>query len=184
MNTQDYEKLLSLYGRLLWKISASIIGPKGCREDVEDIIADVFLELVEHPEHYDENRGNIRTWLCMRTRAISLDWLRKACRQNLSMDDENSGFSEADLISEAAAGAGGSQDVIELLQIKETTQKVIDFITAKDSPMREILMLRFYYEMKPQDIALRLGLEVKTVYDQIREGKRQIRKAFGEDLDE
>ena len=63
MNQINYQELPEQYGRLLWTIAAGILAGVGTREDVEDIIADVFFSLYERPEQFDPRRGSLKTWL-------------------------------------------------------------------------------------------------------------------------
>ena len=58
-----YEELMEDYGRLLWTIVSGILSGVGTREDVEEVISDVFWELWRQPEQFDPKRGEIQTLL-------------------------------------------------------------------------------------------------------------------------
>lgn len=48
----------------------------GNRQDAEDLVHDVFIEVVHKAERYDPRRGRVRSWLLMRVRSRSIDRLR------------------------------------------------------------------------------------------------------------
>ena len=57
-----YQKLIDTYSKLLWTIAAGILSGGGSQEDVEEVVADVFIDLWKHPEAYEPQRaGSGRT---------------------------------------------------------------------------------------------------------------------------
>ena len=44
--------------------------------EAEDLCHDVFLEIIQHPEQYDPERGSIKAWLGVKTRSRAIDRLR------------------------------------------------------------------------------------------------------------
>ena len=52
----DFETLIDQHSRLLWSISSGILGEYAAKEVIEDILSDVFAELYQFPEHFDEER--------------------------------------------------------------------------------------------------------------------------------
>lgn len=75
-----YEELMEDYGRLLWTIVSGILSGVGTREDVEEVISDVFWELWRQPEQFDPKRGEIQTLLRVKAQSRAIDRLRKLCR--------------------------------------------------------------------------------------------------------
>lgn len=158
-----YEYLMEEYSRLLWVIAAGILSGTGNREDVEDIISDVFLALWEEPGRFDPQRGSIKTWLCVKTRSCAIDFLRKSCRQDLPL-------------AEIDSPEVGEDAVLEEIVSKQNMDRILELIRLQDQPDREILILRLVYEIKPSLIAAKLKLPAAEVYSRIRAGKRRLRK--------
>lgn len=50
----------------------------GSRDDAEDLIHDLFIEVWQRADSYDPQRGSVRTWLLLRTRSRALDRLRSS----------------------------------------------------------------------------------------------------------
>ncbi|MHC4408250.1 MAG: carboxypeptidase-like regulatory domain-containing protein, partial [Planctomycetota bacterium] len=59
-------------------------------------------------------------------------------------------------------------------------QRVVEEVLALESKYRDVLLLRFYEELPPREIAKQLDLPVNTVRTQTRRGVEQLRKRFDE----
>lgn len=177
-NPQTYEYLMTCYSRLLWTIAAGILNGVGTREDVEDVISDVFLSLWEHPQQFDETRGSIKTWLCVKTRSRAIDLLRKNCRESFSAEKLSGG--DSGQIRELRAE---EDPILDQILLRQQAAEVVRQIQALEPPNREILMLRLVYEVKPTLIAAKLKLPVEEIYDRIRIGKRKLKRKLKADLE-
>lgn len=155
-----YELLTRQYGRLLWTIAAGILHGVGTPEDVEEIVADVFVELWQKPEQFDPERSSLRTFLCVKARSRAIDRLRSLCRHGETPMDE---------VPEPYV-----EDVQQQLLQSCTVERVLAVLNGLTPPDREILTLRLVYELKPADIAAKLNIPVTQVYERIRKGKAQL----------
>lgn len=159
---EAYEALIQKYGRLLWTVASGILSGVGSREDVEEVISDVFVELWQHPEGFDPGKSSIKTFLCVKTRSRAVDRLRQLRRV------------EADPLEEAQS----PQDLLADLTAKATMAEIYRQLRAFPQPDGQILTLRLLYELKPSEIAGKLGLPVKQVYEKIRRGKARLADAL------
>jgi RNA polymerase sigma-70 factor (ECF subfamily) len=176
-NPEVYEFLMKTYSRLLWTIAAGILNGTGNREDVEDVISDVFLSLWEHPEQFDENRGSIKTWLCVKTRSRAIDFLRKRCREILPSEESWMEDRQQEQQLQQIWQNGTEEDtVLEQILSQQQMSEIVRQIEKQQSPDREILMLRLIYEVKPAVIAAKLQMSTEEVYERIRAGKRKLKK--------
>jgi len=66
----------------------------------------------------------------------------------------------------------------EELLTRQTRRELIAAVNALGEPGREILVRRYYYEQKPREIALALGMTVKQVDNSLYRSKRQLRQAL------
>ena len=60
---EAYEILIDQYSRLLFSICAGILIDPGTREDVEDTVADCFLEFWENGNKFDPSKGSLKGYL-------------------------------------------------------------------------------------------------------------------------
>ncbi len=160
-----YKILIENYSRLLFSVCAGILIDPGTREDVEDTVADCFLEFWANVYKFDPSKGSLKAYLCSMAHSRALDRLRSICRRNEQPLDELSDK------------ADDSDNILSSIISEQSILDIWEYIQKFPMPDRRILALRFFYELKPADISLKLGLPVKTVYERIRTGKQKI-KAF------
>ena len=156
--------VINKYSRLLWPIASAVLHNVGSEQDVEEVVADAFIYLWEHPQKFDPSRGTLKTLLCVIARSRAIDRYRELTRRQTVP------------LEEAVLSAGvGLQ---EQLMAAETHKELAAAVNALGEPAREILIRRYYYEQKPRQIALALGMTVKQVDNYLYRTKQQLRAAL------
>lgn len=156
--------VINKFARLLWPIADAVLKNAGCAQDVEECVADVFIYLWEHPGRFDPGKGKLKSWLCMVARSRAIDRYREITRRNTVPLEEA-----------VLADSFGMQ---EQLMHDETRRELTAAVNALGEPGREILIRRYYYNQKPREIALALGMTVKQVDNSLYRTKRQLREAL------
>lgn len=154
--------VIEKYARLLWPIADAVLRNVGSVQDVEECVADVFICLWEHPVKFTPERGSLKSFLCILTRSRAIDRYRELTRAKTVPLEEA-----------ALAESIGMQ---ETLMKAETRRELLAAVNALGEPEREILVRRYYYNQKPRQIALALGLSVKQVDNFLYRTKRQLRQ--------
>ncbi len=157
-------KIINKYSRLLWPIAATVLKNVGTEQDVEECVADVFIDLWENPDKYDPERGSLKSWLCMVARCRAIDRYRALSKH-----------STVSLESAMMVGRMGMQDA--LLQ-EETKKELVAAVNALGDVEKDILIRRYYYEQKPKEIAKALDLPLKQVENHLYRSKQKLRKAI------
>ena len=152
------------YSKLLWPIAAAVLKNVGTEQDVEECVADVFIDLWENPNKYDADRGTLKTWLCMVARCKAIDRYRVLSKYNT-----------VPLEGAMMIGRMGMQDA--LLQ-EETKRELVAAVNALADIEKDILIRRYYYEQKPREIAKALDLPLKQVENHLYRSKQKLRKAI------
>lgn len=156
-------EIIEKYSRLLWSIAGAVLKNVGNEQDVEECIADVFIDLWEHPDRYEPDSGSLKSWLCMVTRCKAIDRYRALSKH-----------STVPLEGAMMVSRMGMQDV---LMQEETKRELIAAVNALADVERDILIRRYYYEQKPREIAKALDLSVKQVENYLFRSKQKLRKA-------
>lgn len=158
------DKVIVKYSKLLWPIVSAVLKNAGTEQDVEECIADVFIDLWENPDKYDAERGTLKSWLCMVARCKAIDRYRTLSRH-----------STVPLEGAMMVGRMGMQDA--LLQ-EETKRELAAAVNALTDVERDILIRRYYYDQKPREIAKALDLPIKQVENHLYRSKQKLRKAI------
>ena len=157
-------EVITKYSRLLWPIASAVLKNIGSEQDVEECVADAFIFLWQYPDKFDPERGNLKSYLCMVVRSRAIDRYRQIARHG-----------ELPLEEAVLSVSVGMQ---EELMTRETKRELIAAISALGEPGREILVRRYYYNQKPREIALALGMTVKQVDNSLYRSKRQLRQSL------
>lgn len=156
--------VVNKYSRLLWSIASAVLKNVGSEQDVEEVVADAFIFLWEHPGKFDSKRGSLKSLLCIVARSRAIDRYRELSRR-----------STLPLEEAVLADQFGMQE--KLLQ-EENRRELLAAVNALGEPAREILIRRYYYDQKPRQIAVALNMTVKQVDNSLYRSKRQLREVL------
>ena len=149
------------YSRLLWGIARAVLHNVGTAEDMEECVADAFVQLWKSGATLSESRGSVKTWLCVAVKSRAIDRYRKIVQKSEIAFDEQISSSGMEIVD---------QTLDAVLQ-----RELITAIQALGEPDREIIMRRFYYRQKPKEIALALDLPIRQVENRIFRVKQKLR---------
>lgn len=155
-------QVIETYSRLLWSIAGAVLKDIGSTQDIEECVADTFIDLWQSPDKFDPARGSLKTWLSIVARTKALDRCRTLSRRDA-------------LPLEEAAFIPGSGAAEEFL-LEAGRQELFNAIQTLDEPDREILLRRYYHDQKPRQIALALGIPVKQVENRLYRTKKKLRE--------
>lgn len=155
---QAMQKIICRYSRLLWSIVGAVLSQVGTTEDMEECVADVFIDLWEHPQKYDESRGSLKAWLSVIARNKAIDRYRQKTKiQTIPLEET------------VLAQMGVEPE----MENKEGLQEALAELTEEE---KEILLRRYVYQQKPKEMAVALGLSVKQMENRLYRIKAKMRK--------
>ena len=137
------------------------LAGRACREDVEELCADVFTALWFHAGELDPEQG-LRPWLAAVARNKATDWLRRQRPATPIPED-------------APDPAPGPE---ELAQRRERSARLWAAVDALGEPDRTLFVRYYYEEEKLKTIAAELGLSQTAAKQRLFRGRKALRAAL------
>lgn len=154
------KELYSLYNRLLFGMILSIVKK---REEAEDVLQEVFINIWEKAHTFKSKRGNVYSWLVTITRNKAIDRIRSKgykTQKKASVSIDESPFTLE----------GDKFDPLETTIYSdraEIVQKALDEIPESQ---REVLKIAYYRGMTQSEISDHLEIPLGTVKTRTRQG--------------
>jgi RNA polymerase sigma-70 factor (ECF subfamily) len=150
-------------------IRGRLNGPE-FREDVEEAVADVFIDFYKGIGSFDPEKGSVKGYLCAIARRRAGNVYKRKLREGslLSLDDET-----------AADGFAESASFEEELIRGEQRKVLFSAINALGTPDREIIIRKYYLGEPSKAIAERLGLSVSAVDTRTHRALKKLRNELG-----
>ncbi len=165
--TQREENALSIlydcYASILYNLAFRILG---VREEAEEVILDVFVQVWQNPQKYQPERGSVDAWLFLLTRSRSLDRLRTRQRQTKAVH-----ASTCQLYSAPES----SLTPEESLYIAERRERVSDALEQLPMEQRQALELAYFQGLTYSEIGAATGKTLGTVKTRLRLGLSKLR---------
>ena len=158
-----FEKLVHKYLPLVSTVVYNIGGSKVTKEDMEEVIADVFVTLWKNTDKIIE--GKLKGYLCSIARTKTLDKLYYIKEPPLDIDDLPL---EDDFYVESIAEANDTAEVLQQL------------ISEIPEPDREILIRYYYYRQTAPQIAEKLRMKLPTVKSKLKRTREKLRRKLAE----
>ena len=161
---KDEAALAQLYDRYRVILFGLLMRILNNREEAEDVLQEVFLQVWRKAADFDENRGRPFTWLVTLGRSRGIDRLRTlAARERVA---EAGAREPSEEISDAATDAFKS----------EQRGLVSDALAKLPDEQKRPIMLAYFDGLTQSEIATNLGAPLGTVKTRMRTGMMRLRE--------
>jgi RNA polymerase sigma-70 factor (ECF subfamily) len=162
--SQDEAALAQLYDRYRVILFGLLMRILNNREEAEDVLQEVFLQVWRRAADFDENRGRPFTWLVTMARSRGIDRLRTlASRERVAVAGAKE---ETEAVSDAASDAFRS----------EQRSLVTSALAQLPDEQQRPLILAYFDGLTQTEIAARLGAPLGTVKTRMRTGMMKLRE--------
>jgi len=161
---RDEAALAQLYDRYRVILFGLLMRILNNREEAEDVLQEVFLQVWRKADDFDENRGRPFTWLVTLARSRGIDRLRTLAARDRVAEAGAKGVVEA--ISDAATDAFKS----------EQRGLVNEALAQLPDEQKRPLMLAVYAGRTAREIAEGDGVPLGTVKTRMRTGLMNLRE--------
>jgi RNA polymerase sigma-70 factor, ECF subfamily len=161
---KDETALAMLYDRYRLILFGLLMRILNNREEAEDVLQELFLQVWRKAADFDQNRGRPFTWLITLARSRGIDRLRTlSARERVA---EAGAREVAEEISDAASDAFKS----------EQRGLVTDALAQLPDEQKRPIMLAYFDGLTQSEIATRLGAPLGTVKTRMRTGLMKLRE--------
>ena len=158
-----FEEIVHKYLPLVSTVVYNIGESKLTKEDMEEVISDVFVTLWRNTDKIIE--GKLKGYLCSIARTKTLDKLYYSKEPPLDIDNLQL---EDDFYVEGIAEANETAEVLQQL------------ISEIPEPDREILIRYYYYRQTAPQIAEKLRMKLPTVKSKLKRTREKLRRKLAE----
>ena len=155
----DQRALGELYDSHGPRLMGIAIRMLGSREDAEDLLHDVFVEVWKKAGDYDPSRGTVRTWIAMRVRSRCLDRLR-ARKHTEEVEERHLGTEEMNLSLDGP--------------------KLDDALQTLPDGQREVVCMVYIDGLSGPEVASALSIPLGTVKSRLAAGLGKLRTQLTE----
>ena len=161
---RDEVALAQLYDRYRAILFGLLMRILNNREEAEDVLQEVFLQVWRKAEDFDENRGRPFTWLVTLARSRGIDRLRTlAARER---------------VAEAGAREPSEEISDAVIDVFKSEQRglVSDALAKLPDEQKRPIMLAYFEGLTQSEIATNLGAPLGTVKTRMRTGMIRLRE--------
>ncbi len=166
-NLNAYEFLIREYTKPVYYLTYNILNIGNSKEDIEECVADVFLEVWLKINKFDSERSNFKTWVLILTKYKALAYKRKL-KKNYVENIDDYQIEETDTIE---------KHVID----RETQKKLIETINSFNKMDKELFIRRYFCDEKISDIMQSLGLSRSAIDNRLLRGRKIIKEVLSYD---
>ena len=177
LEEKDRELVENLYSKYSKRVKFFAYKILGDENDADDAVNDVFVKVIRYKSKFadlsEENSikliiimaQNVCFNMSKRKRKIKFESIERY------LSDDNTEYKSFEISDDA--------DILELIVQGETMEYLKAVIDSFKSPAREVLTLRYFYEMRNKEIAEFCDMNLSTVNNIISRGTKKLRKSLG-----
>lgn len=155
------DEVIEVYTPYLSTVLYNMVGNRLAKEDIEEIVSDVFVMLWKNAEYIDLKKGTVKSYIAAAARNFALKRLNKkrecTCLDDIEVSDEKT-----------SAESGLKNSVIW------------DAVMSLGEPDNEIFVRYYKYDEKIKDISKAIGLNVSTVKTKLSRGKNKLKRILSD----
>jgi RNA polymerase sigma-70 factor (ECF subfamily) len=168
-NAEAFDRLVTVHQERISRLVHRLLG---WRSDVDDVVQDVFLDVLRNLSRFD-GRSSVLTWLTRiainRCRSHQRkQWLRLSFLRTLPL----------------LRGEGRGEGAADNLEAQETIQQVHRAIQQLNQRDREIIVLRYLEELPVEKLAEALSSSRGAIEVRLSRARRRLEKILKPLLDE
>lgn len=156
---KSFAELYDRYSRIIFSLALKIVKN---REDAEEILQNVFLQIWDKAASFDSQKGNVYAWIVTMTRNKSIDKIRS---KDYKSDSKNIDLNERLVYNVKFFG----NLTIDSASASERTDFVKNALGQLSAEQKSIIDLAFFNGLTQSEISSELNLPLGTVKTRMRQ---------------
>lgn len=169
----DEQALASLYDRYRVILFSLVLRILHSRDDAEDVLQELFLQVWKRASDFDESRGRPFTWLVTLARSRAIDRLRSQGARDRAVAES----------ARDAVAADEWVDAVDEAIRSEQSAVVRRALAELPEEQRRALLLAYFEGLTQTEIAARLGAPLGTIKTRMRSGMMKLRELLRERME-
>jgi RNA polymerase sigma factor (sigma-70 family) len=165
----DFDELYRIHGKKLCQIAFSITKD---RHLAEDVVQETFIKAYKKADTIVDTH-KIGSWLAAIAARTAIDYLRAEKRRKWLPSDQS-------IMEQIFSDHDTEQSLekeVEIILFKEEIQHMLYLLT---NEYQQVLVLRFQYGLKEDEIACKLNIKSGTVKTRLHRARKQLKKVMSE----
>ncbi len=157
-----------IYNRLFPRIYSFVAYRVGTMQDTEDIVSDIFLRVARaFPNFKNRGQSSLDAWVFKIARNVVSDFYRKKSHSETALNIEE--------VPQTSSSIDRPEDS---LSKKERFRQLHKLLTALAPREQEVIVLRFFAELKNKEIAEVLDIDERSVSSYLCRGLRKLENLY------
>lgn len=159
-----YEYMIGKYTKTIYCLAYNVLSGTHSKEDIEECVADVFVDAWIKIGEFDAEKANFRTWLLILTKYKALSYRRKKRLKNVMNIEDVEIMDDINLEKQVF--------------MRQDQEQVIEIINSFQKTDREIFVRRFFLGEKISDLAEEFNLSRAAVDNRLLRGRKIIKEGL------
>lgn len=159
--------IYSKYSGLVYKVVYDILNGTATKEDIEECVSDIFIEVWNNAVKYNENITSFKNWIVAVSKYKAIDYFRKLRRKYETVELEEDVIISSENIE---------SKIIQDNNIK-TVYQIIDNMSDVD---KKIFIKRYFLDESIINISSHLKLPRSVIDNRLSRGRRIIKNKWNE----
>lgn len=174
----DVEELFTRYGNDVLRMCSVYLGKQSLAEDA---FQDVFVKVMTKPGSF-RGESEVKYWLLSIARNVCLDYLKSSYMKRTSflgdLLDRTKPQSEE---KKRVHPLPGNQVEDRLVERLDTSTPLLDAVQKLPAKYKDVILLRFYFDMDNGQIANQLGITESSVRSRLMRARAKLKDYWKED---
>lgn len=163
-DTSALSEFYDIHSKYLYTIIYYILKDES---EAEDLLQEVFLQIWDKTDSYDENLGNPMAWITRITRNKSIDRLRSKSFKNRSSETDIDRF--FDLSSEDESSSPDSN-----LKLSQEKKEIVSALKSLNQNQRDLIEFAYFRGFTQSELSEHFNIPLGTVKTRMRAAMIQL----------